>query len=200
MRARLGLDLERPCVLIVGGGDGVGPISETARAICAQVPGVQLVVVCGHNERLRKQLEAIEWEVPVRIDGFVDNMPRIDVGQRFACDQGRPGTLAEAFIAGLPVIIFGYTPGQETANVDYVLEHRAGAFATEPTEIARIVGEWLEPDNKDWERVVANAAGLARPDATVVIARQLYTMLHRGPALHPGSSDLQRLEARLSND
>jgi 1,2-diacylglycerol 3-beta-galactosyltransferase len=199
VRARLGLDPERPCVLIVGGGDGVGPIAETTRALCMRLPEAQLVVVCGHNSSLRRRLEAVEWGSPVRIYGFVDNMPELMSASDLLVTKAGPGTLAEAFIAGLPVIIFGYTPGQETANVDYVLEHRAGAFATDPVEIARIAKEWLAPDNRDWESVVANAAGLARPDATLVIARHLYRMLNLGPAYDPGSSDFQRLAARPSN-
>jgi 1,2-diacylglycerol 3-beta-galactosyltransferase len=197
VRARLGLHSERPCVLIVGGGDGVGPIFETARAISSHVPGAQLLVVCGHNERLRRRFDAAEWEVPIRVYGFVNNMPELMSASDLLVTKAGPGTLAEAFIAGLPVIIFGYTPGQETANVDYVLDHRAGAFATAPREIAAIAGEWLRPGNRDWERVVANAAALARPDATVTIARRLYGMLHLGPALHPGTGDLQWQEARF---
>lgn len=199
VRARLGLDPERPCVLVVGGGDGVGPIYETARALAIRVPGVQLAVVCGHNRGLKKRLKAIEWEIPVRIDGFINNMPELMSASDLIVTKAGPGTLAEAFIAGLPVIIFGYTPGQETANVDYVLGHRAGAFATDPNEIARIVSGWIGPDNNEWEHLVANAAGLARPDAALVIARRLYAMLHLGPALNLHSSDLQRLEAQLSH-
>jgi 1,2-diacylglycerol 3-beta-galactosyltransferase len=199
VRARLGLDPKRPCVLIVGGGDGVGPIYGTVRAISARVPGAQLVVVCGHNKSLKRRLAAAEWESPVRLFGFVDNMPELMSASDLLVTKAGPGTLAEAFIAGLPVIIFGYTPGQEKANVDYVLDHRAGAFATEPPEIAAIVEEWLRPDNKDWEQVVANAASLARPDATLDIARQLYTLLHLEPALRPGSGDLQRLATGLSH-
>ena len=64
----------------------------------------------------------------VRIDGFVDNMPELMSASDLLVTKAGPGTLAEAFIAGLPVIIFGYTPGQETANVDYVLDHHAGAL------------------------------------------------------------------------
>jgi len=158
-----------------------------------------LVVVCGHNEGLRRRLEVVEWEIPAQIYGFVDNMPELMSASDLLVTKAGPGTLAEAFIAGLPVIIFGYTPGQETANVDYVLGHRAGAFATDPNEIARIASEWLQPGNREWKHVVANAAGLARPDATRVIARRLYSMLQMGPALHTGSNDLQRLEARLSH-
>jgi 1,2-diacylglycerol 3-beta-galactosyltransferase len=197
-RASLGLDRRRPCVLVVGGGDGVGPIYETARAISKQVAGAQLVVVCGHNRGLRERLEEIDWEIPVRIEGFVNNMPAWMSASDLLVTKAGPGTLAEAFIARLPVIIFGYTPGQETANVKYVLDHQAGEFATESGEIARIVGEWLDPQNRDWQQMVANAAGLARPEATLVIAQQLYSMLHTGPAFHPESGDLW-LQARLSH-
>jgi 1,2-diacylglycerol 3-beta-galactosyltransferase len=186
VRADLGLDPKRPCVLIVGGGDGVGPIFETARALSARVHGAQLVVVCGHNEGLRRRLERIQWEIPTHVCGFVDNMPEIMSASDVLVTKAGPGTLAEAFIAGLPVIIFGYTPGQETANVRYVLDHQAGAFATEPNEIARIAGDWLRPDNsQELENIVANAAALARPDAAVVIARRLHAMLHSGSSLGP---------------
>jgi 1,2-diacylglycerol 3-beta-galactosyltransferase len=198
VRARLGLDLERPCVLIVGGGDGIGPIYETARALSVQAPGAQQVVVCGHNARLKSRLDAVDWEIPTRIYGFVDNMPELMSASDLLVTKAGPGTLAEAFIAGLPVIIFGYTPGQETANVDYVLNHRAGAFSTEPDEIARIAGDWLEPGNGRWQGVVTNAAGLARPEATLVIARRLYAMLCLGRAWRPRASDVQRLEAQPS--
>jgi 1,2-diacylglycerol 3-beta-galactosyltransferase len=198
MRTRLGLDLERPCVLIVGGGDGIGPIYETARALAVQAAGAQLVVVCGHNARLKRRLDAIDWEIPVRVYGFVDNMPELMSASDLLVTKAGPGTLAEAFIAGLPVIIFGYTPGQETANVDYVLNHRAGAFSTEPDEIARIAREWLEPGNGHWQGVVANAASLARPEATLAIARQLYAMLQQGRAWRPHTSEVQRLEAQPS--
>jgi 1,2-diacylglycerol 3-beta-galactosyltransferase len=199
VRARLGLDPTRPCVLIVGGGDGIGPFDETARAISARVPEAQLVVVCGHNRSLRERLEAIEWEIPVRIHGFVDNMPELMSASDLLVTKAGSETLAEAFVAGLPVIIFDYVPGQETANVDYILDHHAGAFATEPTEIARIAGEWLKPGNADLGRVVANASALARPDAVLVIARRLYSMLQTGTALDPGPNDLQVIKATISS-
>jgi 1,2-diacylglycerol 3-beta-galactosyltransferase len=199
VRTRLGLDLERPCVLIVGGGDGVGPIYETARAISSCVPGAQLGVVCGHNAGLKRRLESVEWEIPTRIYGFVQNMPELMSASDLLVTKAGPGTLAEAFIAGLPVIIFGYTPGQETANVQYVIDHGAGAFAAEPSEIARIVGEWLEPGNRELGRVVANAASLARPDAVLVIARRLYGMLGMGPGVCSEHGILDGMEAQPSH-
>ena len=104
----------------------------------------------------------------------------------------------EYFIAGLPVIISSYIPGQEEDNVRYVLEHQAGAYATDPLEIADIVRNWFLPGDLVLEQVVANASALARPDAARVIARRLYAMLEPGSALERDSEDLYAVEAPVS--
>jgi 1,2-diacylglycerol 3-beta-galactosyltransferase len=198
VRRRLGLDHDRPGVLIVGGGDGVGPLYETARAIATTVPNAQLMVVAGRNAELRQKLESTTWEIPTRIDGFVENMPELMCASDLLVTKAGPGTLAEAFIAGLPVIISSYIPGQEEANVRYVLEHQAGAYATDPLEIAGIVRNWLQPGDPLLEQVVANASALARPDAAAVIARRLHAMLQPESAYEQSSSDLYAAEATLS--
>lgn len=45
-----------------------------------------------------------------------------------ACDviitKAGPGTIAESFICGLPVLLNGFIPGQEEGNIEYVLEHQ----------------------------------------------------------------------------
>jgi 1,2-diacylglycerol 3-beta-galactosyltransferase len=182
-------------VLIVGGGDGVGPLYETARAIATTVPHAQLIVVAGRNAGLRQKLEDTTWEIPTRIYGFVDNMPELMCASDLLVTKAGPGTLAEAFIAGLPVIISSHIPGQEEDNVRYVLEHQAGAYAADPLEIADIVRKWLQPGDRALEQVVANASALARPDAAGVIARRLYALLQPEPAFERDSSDLYAVNA-----
>jgi 1,2-diacylglycerol 3-beta-galactosyltransferase len=177
LRRRLSMDLDRPGVLIVGGGDGVGPMYEIARAIATRVPNAQLLIVAGRNPALRRKLESTLWEIPTRIFGFVDNMPELMGASDLLITKAGPGTLAEAFTAGLPVVISSYIPGQEKGNVDYVLEHQAGAYATDPAEIAEIVREWLWSGSDAFQQEVANAAALARPGAVLDIAERLYGLL-----------------------
>jgi 1,2-diacylglycerol 3-beta-galactosyltransferase len=177
LRRRLNIDLDRPTVLIVGGGDGVGPLYETARAIATRVHNAQLLVVAGRNPTLRRKLESTLWEIPTHVFGFVDNMPELMRASDLLITKAGPGTLAEAFTAGLPVVISSYIPGQEKGNVDYVLENQAGAYATDPVEIAQIVGDWLRVGNNAFQQEVANAAALARPDAVLSIAERLYGLL-----------------------
>jgi 1,2-diacylglycerol 3-beta-galactosyltransferase len=192
LRRRLKLDPDLPCALVVGGGDGVGPVYETARAIAAGVPNAQLIVVAGRNADLEQTLEATSWEIPTQVYGFVDNMPELMSASDLLVTKAGPGTLAEAFIAGLPVIISSFIPGQEEGNVDYVLKHQAGAYASEPAEIARIIRRWLDPGSDELEHVVAKAVALARPEASLVIAERLYEMLESRQVTRPLSIQDQR--------
>ena len=102
-------------------------------------------------------------------------------------DYTVPGTLSEAFIAGLPPIIFGCIPGQEVGNVEYVQKHNAGAYAEEPEQIARLVQTWLDPQNNALSQMSANAARLARPNAALDIANEVCHLLEKksAPALPP---------------
>ncbi len=177
LRAKLSLDLDRPAVLIVGGGEGMGPVYETARAIATSVPNAQLIIVTGRNTHLKRKLEATTWEIPTQVYGFVSNMPELMGASDVLVTKAGPGTLSEAFIAGLPVIISSFIPGQEEGNVRYVLEHQAGAYAAMPGEIAPLIREWFEPGNDTLRQMAANATALAHPEAALIIARHLYHLL-----------------------
>jgi 1,2-diacylglycerol 3-beta-galactosyltransferase len=177
LRRKLNIDPGRPTVLIVGGGDGIGPVYDTARAVSTSVPGAQLIIVTGRNAAVRQQLETTTWEIPTQICGFVTNMPELMGASDVLVTKAGPSTLSEAFIAGLPVIIYGFIPGQEEGNVRYVLEHRAGSYAPTPAQVASLIREWLQPNNDTLREMAANATALARPDAALVIAQRLYRLL-----------------------
>ncbi len=180
LRRQLGLAESRPVVLVVGGGEGVGRVYEIARAVARSADRAQLVVVAGRNKKLRQQLKAVAWEIPTQVHGFVKNMPEFMGAADILVTKAGPGTISEAFIAGLPVIISGYVPGQEEGNVRYVRDNEAGAFAEDPDEIARLVQAWLEPGNETLQRMMANAARLAQPEAALKIARVLCAQVERG--------------------
>jgi len=185
LRGELGIDLDRPAVLIVGGGEGVGPVYETARAIASGVSTAQLIIVAGRNAALQQQLKTTTWEIPTQVYGFATNMPELMGASDVLVTKAGPGTLSEAFIVGLPVIISGFIPGQEEGNVHYVLEHQAGAYAPDPAKIVFLIREWLQPDDDTLSQMAANAAVLARPEAAMIIARRLHHLLIKNKASLP---------------
>ncbi|MCA9975849.1 MAG: glycosyltransferase, partial [Anaerolineales bacterium] len=160
-REGMNLDGERPCILIVGGGEGIGRVYDIAREISQKVTQAQLVIVAGRNKHLKQKLEAVAWEIPTQVYGFVQNMPELMRAADILVTKAGPGTLSEAFISGLPIIISGYIPGQERGNVDYVLENEAGAYAEEPAAIAELVDTWLQPGNMLLMQMKRNAEQLA---------------------------------------
>ncbi|MCB0081087.1 MAG: glycosyltransferase [Caldilineaceae bacterium] len=185
LRNSLGLDAQRPAILLVGGGEGSGPLVAIARQIAQRAPGTQLLVVAGRNHSLRQELETASWaQTPhVHIYGFVDNMPDL----MHACDlivtKAGPGTISEALIAHLPIILFDFIPGQETGNVDYVERNGVGVLAQSPQEIARIVASWTRPGTNKLAQFRANAERLARPRASLLIAEDLCHLVEHGIGL-----------------
>jgi 1,2-diacylglycerol 3-beta-galactosyltransferase len=66
VRKVLGLDPDRQMVLVMGGGEGVGSLSLIVNELYAELAqqGVDatICVVCGRNEKLKKQLEVRNWD------------------------------------------------------------------------------------------------------------------------------------------
>lgn len=169
---------EMKTVLVVGGGDGVGRLFQVAEAVGHQLKtldgGAQLVVICGKNEKVRKQLQAVSWPptVHAHILGFVKNMDEWMAAADVIVTKAGPGTIAEACTRNLPVMLSSYLPGQEQGNVGFVIEGGFGDFSTDPLVLARTVVGWLQ-DEKALQQMSNQAAAQGRPRATLKIAQAI---------------------------
>lgn len=177
LRRKLGLEPNRPAILIAGGGEGYGCMFEVARGLACRVPQAQLMVVAGRNKTLQKKLESVDWEIPTAIFSFVPNMHELMGAADIFITKAGPGSLSEAFITRLPLILYDYIPGQEENNVHYIEKHKAGVFEPDPQKIAALVLDWLQPGNPALSQMARNAANLARPEAALTIARRIYGLL-----------------------
>lgn len=190
VKEKLGLHHHTPTVLIVGGGDGVGGVGRIAVSLADHVAthlgphGAQVVVVCGKNKRLEDDLRGRNWPVSVHVKGFVDNMSEWMAASDLIVSKAGPGTIAEALIRGLPIVLSGFLPGQEAPNVRYVTDAGVGAFSRDPQTIAEIVTDWVSDPAELAERS-KRAKILGRPSATYDIVREIakLTNLERRPAL-----------------
>jgi len=171
LKEKLGLDPDLTAVLLVGGGEGMGKVFQIARNIAEANLPVQLLIVTGRNPSLRRRLERVDWEVPTKVFGFVENMPELMAASDVIVTKAGPGTITEAITCGLPMIISGAVPYQEDLNIAYVVENGVGQLAQEPNEIAHLLREWLQPGNGELSRMARNARRLARPEATLEVAR-----------------------------
>ena len=72
------MDPHLPAVLLMGGGEGMGPVKKTALALGESLldeesgkPIGQLIIICGRNKILSSTLEAIEWKIPVKVITYI---------------------------------------------------------------------------------------------------------------------------------
>lgn len=172
---------DRPeVVLLMGGGEGFGSIVEVAVAIGATLAGLgfgQLVVICGRNQEVKRELETSPWwprQFTPKILGFVSNVDEYMSAADCLVTKAGPGSIAEAMIKGLPCLLTSFIPGQEEGNVTFVTQGGAGEFVpdSEPQRIAGTIAAWLEDPGLLLE-MSAHARSLAKPHASLDITKRI---------------------------
>lgn len=177
LRKKLGWPIDLPMVLMVGGGEGMGPLDKVALAVDEARLPCGVAVITGKNKRMKKRLDKHSWNVPAFTYGFVKEMPDFMQAADILLTKAGPGTISEAFIAGLPIILYHRIPGQEEGNVSYVVDEGAGVWAPEVDDILATLTDWLQHPEKR-KKVAQTAAQLARPHASREIARQAASLLN----------------------
>ncbi|KAI0504517.1 hypothetical protein KFK09_015469 [Dendrobium nobile] len=189
LRKELEMDPDLPAVLLMGGGEGMGPVKKTAKALAESLYDAsegksigQLVVICGRNKTLSSTLQSLQWKIPVKIREFETQMEK----WMGACDciitKAGPGTIAEALIRGLPIILNDFIPGQEVGNVPYVVDNGAGVFCKSSKQTAKLVARWFGPDSTELKKMSECALKLAQPEAVFDIVKDIHELTQeQGP-------------------
>lgn len=179
LRKKHGWPVDKFTVLLVGGGEGMGPLEETAEAIDRSGLDINLVIVTGRNAKLKTKLKGLSWENPTYTYGFVHDMPGFMQASDVIVTKAGPGTIAEALVAGLPIILYAKLPGQEDGNVSYVENRGVGVWAPEPINVVRTLTRWYcHP--LELGKIVEKCLSAARPDASIRIAQALGDMVNLG--------------------
>jgi 1,2-diacylglycerol 3-beta-galactosyltransferase len=152
----------------------MGPIEQNALALATGMAEAELsaalIIIAGRNQTLKERLEARRWPIPTQIYGFVREMPDFMRAADILVTKAGPGTISEAFNAGLPIVLYSRLPGQEDGNVIYAVSEGAGVWAPSADLVLAAARNWvMHPEH----RQMASAASrrLARPDAARQIAR-----------------------------
>lgn len=114
-------DPSKPWYMIMSGSMGYGKVHQLVNAIInMHYTGVNIVVICGTNQKLKSKLEADYGDFDnVAICGYCKNVPLI----MDACDVlfTKPGGLSstEAAVKNIPIIHTAPIPGCETKNARF---------------------------------------------------------------------------------
>lgn len=179
LRQRLNLLQDVFTILLVGGGEGMGPLRSIARALNRSHLPVQVVLIAGRNETLYKQLRKLPWEIPSSIQKFVTNMPDWMRASDLVITKAGPGTIMETLAAGKPMILSGYLRGQEEGNVKFVQESGVGVLRKTPAAIVKQLRAWLDGEHHQLDEMRARAMRAARPNAAIEIVQEIAALLDK---------------------
>jgi len=178
-RAKLGL-LEKPTVLLLSGGFGVGPMKQMLASFSETRDDLSLVVVAGKNAQLEAECKALAatLPVPIKVFGFVNNMHELMDAADLIVTKPGGLTTTEILAKGKPMALVAPIPGQEQRNAEYLLEEGAAVRLYDVADAAYYLQRWLS-DAVRMRRMAASAQAIARPLAAQDIASMLVETLGR---------------------
>jgi len=147
---------------------------------------LQLAAVAGKNELLYRQLQEIDWHVPVHLYEYVTNMPVLmHAADALICKAGGL-IVTEGLACGLPMMLTNVIPGQETGNAEFIVENGAGDVVKDPLQALELTAHWLMEDGKLLKERSRNAFLLGKPEAAYSVAKLLWKAAQAGPVDQKG--------------
>jgi len=147
MRKQMGLRAGLATAIVLFGGHGSRVMFDITERLDAANSPLQLILICGRNEELATKLRARQWKMPVQIIGFTKEVHRLMRAADFLIGKPGPGSIAEAMVRKLPVLIEcnAWTLPQERYNAEWVKEKRVGIVLKSFRDVVSGVRQMLEP-------------------------------------------------------
>jgi len=149
LRRELGLRPDLPTAIVLFGGYGSNVIYDITERLDAAGLPVQLILICGKNEKLAEKLRSRQWRIPLKVIGFTREVNKLMSAADFMIGKPGPGSIAEALVCRLPVLVEcnAWTLPQERFNTEWVTQKGFGIVLKNFREIVSGVQRMLEPAN-----------------------------------------------------
>ena len=117
-----------PTGLVLFGGEGSNTMFSIAERLGDSSLDLQLIMICGRNERLLQRLQNRKTKNGIYVEGFTKDVPYYMRLSDFFIGKPGPGSISEAIKLNLPVIVErnSWTLPQERYNADWVREQGVG--------------------------------------------------------------------------
>jgi UDP-N-acetylglucosamine:LPS N-acetylglucosamine transferase len=186
-RARLGLRPDLPTGIVLFGGHGSNVMLEIAERLDRSKLNVQMIFICGKNEKLATALRERKSRVPCFVEGFTTRVNEYMHLADFFIGKPGPGSVSEALAMKLPVIVEcnAWTLPQERYNATFITEKQVGLVLHSFAKIDEAVARLIEPTAL--ARYRANAAALHNR-AVFEIPEILETIMERSAGNQPAGT------------
>jgi len=169
---KLNLDPNLFTVLIMGGGQGLGPIKTIVQSLEKIKKDFQELIVTGTNKKLYKSLKRRikKYKKRILLFGYANNINELMSVANIIITKPGGVTISEALAKKIPMIIIRPIPGQEVNNTVYLTDKKAAIKIDKPKDIKLIIEDLLE-DRQKLSRLSEAAGCIAKPNASLDIAR-----------------------------
>jgi processive 1,2-diacylglycerol beta-glucosyltransferase len=176
-RAELGLADDKPVLLMVSGGAGVGDLPTMVVDLLAQGGDYRVVAVAGRNAQAHAALQKLSEAHPGRLVavGFTDRMQALMAAADLVITKPGGLTVSECLALGRPMLLVSPIPGQEEHNAGFLMEQGAAWLAYDAIGLRYKVGLLM----REPARLAAMAAcsrRLGRPDAARAVLDRVLSM------------------------
>lgn len=185
-REKLGLRPDWPTALVLFGGHGSSVMLKIAQRLQQSDLQVQMILICGHSEKLANALRAMSKTKPMFVEGFTKQVDYYMSLSDFFVGKPGPGSIAEALHFKLPVIVErnASTMPQERYNTDWVIENQAGVVLSSFDEIESAVRNLLAGDTLQGLREsVSSFRNRAVYEAVDILAKLMEPALQPEPSV-----------------
>ncbi len=169
---KLHLNIDTPTVLVMGGGQGLGPMKEAVKSLIGLNRSLQIIVIAGTNVKLLKWIKKAQTKTSKKIIVY-DYASNVDELMEISTlIISKPGgmTTSECLAKGLPMVVIDPIPGQEERNSDFLVKNGIAIRVDDKKKIAEGVQMLLSNPAK--LRSMREAAlTFGRPHAADDIAR-----------------------------
>jgi len=176
---KLSLIPEKKTILIMGGGQGLGPIKTIVHSLDKVKADFQEIIVTGTNKKLYKSLkkDLKKFKKKICLLGYAHNVNELMSVSDLIITKPGGITTSEALSKGLPMLIIKPIPGQEANNTIYLTEQKAAVKIDKPKKINLIV-EDLFTNPEKLKRLSEACSRISKPNAGLDIARFILNLCH----------------------
>lgn len=169
---KLKLNPDIPTLLIMGGGQGLGPIKTIIKSLDKLKREIQEVIVTGTNKKLYRSLKrkSKKFRKKVLVFGYVNNIEELMAISNFIITKPGGVTTAEVLAKNIPMIIVKPIPGQEANNAEYLTGKNAAIRVEEPKSINSFIEDLIANPVKI-KNMCLSARQISKPNASLDIAK-----------------------------
>lgn len=164
-------------LLIMGGGQGLGPIKTIVKSLEKSKLEFQEIIVAGSNKKLYNSLrrKIKKYKKKILLLGYVNNINEsMDISDIIITKPGGI-TTAEALAKKIPMVIVKPIPGQEVSNTNYLTKNGAAIKLDKPKDINSVIEGLLRNPTK-LNQMRESASQISRPNASLDIAKLLLNL------------------------